>query len=199
MSFQWGRGGDGGRRNSDNPETAGRLPSHGTLASAHFSSQMMCRGILPNQFSTWNGAPQQLCVFICSFMHTHCKQEAPVRRGAVVTCSFQDCQPEVSVEESQDALNHLECIPQLNPWSWKSPGLSKGTSIWMVPGPPPAISEGQQSQGSGAAKGKPLHSPTNIKLSIISSNSCFQGKRKSRLQSCFHFCTRRKRRKRGEH
>lgn len=29
MPFQWGRGGDGGRRNPNNTCTAGRLPSHG--------------------------------------------------------------------------------------------------------------------------------------------------------------------------
>lgn len=43
-----------------------------------------------------------------------------------MTRSFQESWPEPSVEESQETLNHLVCIPLLNPWSWKSSGLSQG-------------------------------------------------------------------------
>lgn len=45
-----------------------------------------------------------------------------------------------------------------------------------MPGPPAGTREGQEGQGSAAAKGKSLYSPTNTKLTIIISKSCFQGK-----------------------
>lgn len=67
-------------------------------------------------------------------------------------CSFQESWPELGVEEPQGAPNHLECIPQLNPCSWKSPGLSQGHVHPNGARAPAGTSEGQERQGRAAPK-----------------------------------------------
>lgn len=72
MSFQWERGGDGGRRNSNNTRTCRQAAKlrHTSSSPARFSSQMTCRVIVPHKLATciWN---LTTAVCVCAAVRTH--------------------------------------------------------------------------------------------------------------------------------